>query len=159
MNPSLTKYQSDWMCGLYSRRSACMYYQVHLPVCPDVCLCISLPFTSTLGGGEVKEYSIIIQPNLKYHLGLLGILGFTLLVTHLQWWHGLWHSPLWLKFYLFTYILTISRLIILIFWLVKNKRTWVLKNFFFCVWREMTVPWKIIEIIVEGNNSHCETLF
>ena len=50
----LTKYQSDWICDLYSRRSVCIYYQVCLSVCPSVCLFISLTFTSTLVGGDIK---------------------------------------------------------------------------------------------------------
>ena len=42
------------MCGLYSHRFTCLSHQVHLSVCLDICLCIYFPFTSTLGGGDVK---------------------------------------------------------------------------------------------------------
>ena len=42
------------MCGLCSRKPACLSYQVRLSVRPDMCLCIAFPFTSTLGCGDVK---------------------------------------------------------------------------------------------------------
>ena len=45
------------MCGIYSCRSACLYYKIYLSVCPDVCLCIDFHFTSTLGGGDIKGVS------------------------------------------------------------------------------------------------------
>ena len=48
-----TKYQSDWMCGIYSRRSACLSYNICMSVCTNVCLCIDLTSTSSLGGGDV----------------------------------------------------------------------------------------------------------
>ena len=44
------------------------------------CTCIALPFTYTLGGGDVKAYFFIVQPNLVPNLGLLGILGFNILL-------------------------------------------------------------------------------
>ena len=76
-----TKYQLDWMCGPYSHRSACLFYLVYLSVCYNVWMCITMPFTSTMVGGYVKIYLIIVQPNLACHLGLLCILGFTLLIS------------------------------------------------------------------------------
>ena len=63
------------MCGLYYQSSACLYYQGFLSRCTVICPCIALPFTSTLGGGEIKVYLIIFQPNLAHNLGLLGIIG------------------------------------------------------------------------------------
>ena len=42
------------MCGLYSFNSARIHYWVSLYVCPDVWLCIALPFTSILGDGDGK---------------------------------------------------------------------------------------------------------
>ena len=51
---SLTKSQSNWMCGLYYCRYACLSFQVCLSFCTRFCLCIALPFISTLGGGDVK---------------------------------------------------------------------------------------------------------
>ena len=54
LDSSPTKFKSDWMCGIYSRMSACLFYRTHLSVCPDINLCIYLPLTSTLGGGDVK---------------------------------------------------------------------------------------------------------
>ena len=68
-----TKYESNWMCALYSSRFACIYYQVCLYVCPDIYMCIAFPTTSTLGVGDIK-----VVPNLTRHLGLLVILGFTI---------------------------------------------------------------------------------
>ena len=44
-----------WMCCLYSSRSACLYYQVCMYVCIDGCMCIAFTFTSTLGGGDLKD--------------------------------------------------------------------------------------------------------
>ena len=57
-----------------------MSYQVYLYICPVVYPCIVLTFTSTLGGGDVKAYFIIVQPNLACNLVLLGILSFTILL-------------------------------------------------------------------------------
>ena len=57
-----------------------MSYQIILYIYPVLCPCIALPFTSTLGGGNVKTYFIIVQPNLAHNLYLLGILGFTILL-------------------------------------------------------------------------------
>ena len=44
-----------------------------------VCMLIALPFTQTLGGGDVKAYFIIVEPNLAYNIGLLDVLVFTIL--------------------------------------------------------------------------------
>ena len=52
-----------------------------MSVCINLCLYITLPLNSTLGGGNIKAYFIIVQPKLAHHLGLLGILGFTILLT------------------------------------------------------------------------------
>ena len=49
-----TKSQSDYMYGIYSRRSVCLSCKVHLSIYPHACLHISLPFSSTLGGGDAK---------------------------------------------------------------------------------------------------------
>ena len=57
-------------------------FSVCMSVCIDVCLFIALPYTSTLGGGDVNEYFIIAQPNLTRNIGLLGIIGFTILILH-----------------------------------------------------------------------------
>ena len=54
LDSSLTKYQYDLIYRLYYRRSEFLLYQVRLYVCINVCMCISFPFTSTLGGGDVK---------------------------------------------------------------------------------------------------------
>ena len=54
LDSSPTKSQSDWMCGIYSRRSTYMSYQVCLSVYPYVYLCIGFPLTSNLGSGDVK---------------------------------------------------------------------------------------------------------
>ena len=51
-----------------------------MSVCPFICPCITLPFTSTFGGGDIKSYFIIVQPNLVCYLGLLGILVFDMLI-------------------------------------------------------------------------------
>ena len=51
---SPTKFQSDWMCGIYSCMSAYLSYHIRMSVYPDVCLCIALPFTSNLGGSDIK---------------------------------------------------------------------------------------------------------
>ena len=67
------------MRGLYSRRSTFMSYKIPLCVFTDIYLCITLPITYTLGGGETKAYFIIVQPNFARHLVLLGIIGFTIL--------------------------------------------------------------------------------
>ena len=53
-------------------------------VCPVFCLCIAFPFTPTLGGGDAKVYLITVEPNLACSLGLLGIIGFTILLLLLR---------------------------------------------------------------------------
>ena len=78
-----TKSKFDYLCGLYSRRSSCLSCNINLSVCPNLCLSIALPFTSTLVGGGVKGYFIIVQPNFACHLGLFGIIGFTILLQHI----------------------------------------------------------------------------
>ena len=84
-----TIYQSNLMCGIYFRSSACLSYQVHLYVCTVICTCIAFPFISTLGGGDIKTYFVTVQPNLAFNLSLLGILGFTILIRHggINLWH------------------------------------------------------------------------
>ena len=61
-----------------------------MPVCPIkvrifACLFvfpyITLHFNSTLGGGNVKAYFIIVQPKFTHNLGLLSIIWFTILLT------------------------------------------------------------------------------
>ena len=42
------------MYGLYSHRSDCLSYQVHLYVCPNIYLCVALTLASTLGDFDVK---------------------------------------------------------------------------------------------------------
>ena len=63
-----------------------MLYQFHISECtvvsPVVFRCITLPITSNFGGGYIKAYFIIVQPNIACHLGLLGILGFAMLKLH-----------------------------------------------------------------------------
>ena len=59
---SPTKYQSDWVYGVYSCRSACMDYQVCLLFCLEVCLCIALPSTFNFGGGKMKGVLHNISP-------------------------------------------------------------------------------------------------
>ena len=54
MDYSSTKYQSNYLCGLYYLRSDRMSYKICMSICTDICMCIALPFTSTLGGGDVK---------------------------------------------------------------------------------------------------------
>ena len=49
-----TKSQSDWMCGIYTQSSVCMYHLVCLSAYPVICTCIAFPLTPTLGGGDVK---------------------------------------------------------------------------------------------------------
>ena len=41
----LNKYQSDWMCSLYSRWSTCLSYYVHTHVFLFACPYIALPFS------------------------------------------------------------------------------------------------------------------
>ena len=53
------------MCGIYYHRSAFLYYQFCLPVCPNIHLCIALPFISTLGGGEIKF--VLHHSSTKHH--------------------------------------------------------------------------------------------
>ena len=68
------------MCGLYPQRSAYMSYLVHMSVYLFVRTCIDFTSTPTLGGCVVKAYFIIVEPNLTRNLGLLVILGFTILL-------------------------------------------------------------------------------
>ena len=53
------------MCGLYYCRHACLPYKICMYVCPKICLCIALPFTSNLGGGGVK--SVLHHSSTKPH--------------------------------------------------------------------------------------------
>ena len=53
-----------------------------MSVCTLICLCTTLPFTPTLGGGGVKTYFIIVEPDLACNIGLLGILGFNISISH-----------------------------------------------------------------------------
>ena len=46
------------------------------------CLCITFFFILTLGGVNVNVYFIIVEPNIAHNLGLLGILGFTMSLSH-----------------------------------------------------------------------------
>ena len=71
-----------WMCGLYYQMSACLSYLVHLYICLVICPYIAFPSIPTLIGGNVKSYFIIVEPNLTRNLGLLGIIGFTILPLH-----------------------------------------------------------------------------
>ena len=41
-------------------------------------MCLTLPFIPTFGGGDVKAYLIIFEPNLAHNLVLLGIIKFTI---------------------------------------------------------------------------------
>ena len=51
-------------------------------VFPIVYLCITFPFIPTLGGGDINMYFIIVEPNIAHNLGLIGILGFTMSLSH-----------------------------------------------------------------------------
>ena len=68
------------MDGRYYQKYACLSYQTHLSVCPVLCLCISFPFNSNLGGGNVKAYFVIDQQNIARSLDLIGILGCNILL-------------------------------------------------------------------------------
>ena len=68
-----TKSKFNWICDIYYHRSACLFYQFCVYVCTSICLCIAFSFASSLGGGYVKAYFIIVQPNLARQLVLLGI--------------------------------------------------------------------------------------
>ena len=70
------------MRGIYCSRSTCMSYQVHIYVCTDICLCITLPFTSTLVNGGVKGLPHHSSTKPCKYLGLLGILGFNILLQN-----------------------------------------------------------------------------
>ena len=51
-----------------------------MSICQVFYLCIALPFTSTLSGGDINPYFIIVQLNLAHNLGLLGIIALTILL-------------------------------------------------------------------------------
>ena len=76
----LTISQSYSMCGISYQSSCCLYYYLFMSVNPVVCPCISFPFTSTIGGGDVNAYLVIVQRNVIRHLGLLGIVRFAILL-------------------------------------------------------------------------------
>ena len=69
------------MHGIYSRRFVCLSYQVFMYVCDNNCPFIVFPFASTLGGGEVKLYFIIVEQNPTCHLVLLDRLVFAMLLS------------------------------------------------------------------------------
>ena len=54
LDSSPTKSQYNWMCVIYSHKYFCLSYRVFLSICTGVCMRITLPFTSTFGGGDVK---------------------------------------------------------------------------------------------------------
>ena len=61
LESSPTKSQSDYMYGLYYLRSAYLSYSIRLSICPNICMCIAFPFTSTLGSGEMFVYIDLSQ--------------------------------------------------------------------------------------------------
>ena len=48
------------MCGIYYCMSTCLSHKVRLSVCLEVNICIALPFTSTLGGGDVEDVLLLL---------------------------------------------------------------------------------------------------